>query len=135
LKAANIPMVPGISLPDEVLNLEDVLDQGYPAGIGAEVFNFEVLEDIWQKKADPYLRDDFSLFFYDYKKKKITNPDIYSVGSVQCPDEIKRPELVLGVDTPEDYQFIKQLYEDLFPHNPEFTIKDIINWYDSVYSS
>ena len=32
-----------------------------------------------------------------------------------------------------DYFFIKEIYEYLYPKDPNFGILDIINWYDNVY--
>jgi len=115
-------------------NLCDVLNNGYPDGIGAEVFNFNILEEIWRTISDPILREHFSFVFYDYYSKKVMNPNIFSVGTVQCPVEFRRPDLVLDVNTKEEYLFMKRLYEDLYHKNTDFTIRDIINWYDSVYS-
>jgi len=50
-----------------------------------------------------------------------------------CPAEFRRPDLVLDVNTQEQYEFMRQLYEDLYPANPNFHITDIIRWYDDVY--
>lgn len=114
-------------------NLCNIFENGYPDGIGAEVFSYDILQKIWQQNADPHIREHLTLFFYDYYSGKVTNPSIYSVGTVKCPEEFRRPDLKLDVNTTEEYQFMSQLYEYLYPRNPTFTIKDIINWYDFVY--
>ena len=49
------------------------------------------------------------------------------------PTEFRRPDLVLDVNTPEQYEFMRSLYEYLYPRKPEFHITDIIAWYDGVY--
>jgi spore coat polysaccharide biosynthesis protein SpsF len=41
--------------------------------------------------------------------------------------------LILDVNTQEQYEFIRQLYEYLYPRNPQFHITDTIRWYDNVY--
>lgn len=115
-------------------NLCDVLGSGYPDGIGAEVFSFDVLQRIWQTDAEPRLREHLTLYFYDYYENKAVSPSPYRVGTVSCPKEFRRPELVLDVNTLEQYRFMSQLYEYLYPRNPHFTIQDVIHWYDSVYS-
>jgi len=32
------------------------------------------------------------------------------------------------VDTPEDFAFVSSVYEDLYPANPAFTTRDILDW-------
>ena len=114
-------------------NLAEVFGNGYPDGIGAEVFNFEILEEVWQTSSDPEKREHPHLDFFDYKSQQPADPDRYRVGTVQCPPEFRRPDLVLDVNTREEYEFMAELYEYLYPRNPEFHITDIIEWYDNVY--
>ena len=58
---------------------------------------------------------------------------MFKVGTIECPSEFRRPDLVLDVNTREEYEFMAELYEYLYPRNPEFHITDIIEWYDNVY--
>lgn len=114
-------------------NLAEVFGNGYPDGIGAEVFNFKTLEEVWRINSDPQKREHLHLNFFDYKSQKPTNPDRYLVGTVQCPEEFRRPDLVLDVNTQDEYEFMVELYEYLYPRNARFHITDIIQWYDNVY--
>jgi spore coat polysaccharide biosynthesis protein SpsF len=107
-------------------NYPDVIDNGYPDGIGAEVFNFKALERVWKTSTDPRNREHPHTFFYE-------NPDIFKIGTIECPSEFRRPDIVLDVNTQSQYEFVKQLYDFLYPRNPRFTIFDIIDWYDNVY--
>ncbi|MBI2953575.1 MAG: glycosyltransferase family protein [Chloroflexi bacterium] len=113
-------------------NLESVFGSGYPDGIGAEVFNRDVLEEVWKTVSDPHRREHPHLNFFDYKTQQPAT-DRYRVGTVQCPAEFRRPDLVLDVNEREQYEFMAQLYEYLYPRNPRFHITDIISWYDHVY--
>ena len=46
----------------------------------------------------------------------------------------ERPDIVMDVKTlKEHYEFMLQLYDYLYPRNPYFCIRDIIDWYDGVY--
>jgi len=114
-------------------NLAEVYGNGYPDGIGAEVFAFKVLEEVWRASSDPQKREHLHLNFFDYERQKATNPDRYRVGTVQCPSEFRRPDLVLDVNTREEYEFMAELYVYLYPRNPGFHITDIIEWYDDIY--
>lgn len=114
-------------------NLAEVYGNGYPDGIGAEVFNTEILEEVWQAETDPERREHPHLNFFDYEEQSPADPGKYKVGTVQCPAEFRRPDLALDVNTYEEYEFMLELYKYLYPRNPEFHITDIIKWYNDVY--
>jgi spore coat polysaccharide biosynthesis protein SpsF len=114
-------------------NLAQVDGNGYPDGIGAEVFGLNVLEEIWRTVNDVGKREHPHLNFFDYRTQKRVNPEKYRVGTVQCPVAFRRPDLVLDVNTKEEYEFMRQLYEYLYLRNPEFHITDVVKWYDEVY--
>jgi spore coat polysaccharide biosynthesis protein SpsF len=114
-------------------NLSQVFGNGYPDGIGAEVYNLKTLEEVWHKCTDPQKREHLHLNFFDYKTQKIANPEKYRVGTVQCPKEFRRPDLVLDINTREEYEFMSALYDYLYHLNTQFHITDIIQWYDNVY--
>lgn len=114
-------------------NLSQVFGNGYPDGIGAEVFDLSSLEYVWRTCDDPEKREHPHLNFFDYKSQRVADPGRFRVGTVQCPEEFRRPDLVLDVNTEEEYRFMADLYEYLYPQNPEFHITDVINWYDNIY--
>lgn len=113
-------------------NLAQALGSGYPDGIGAEAVDFWALEEVWKGRGDAELNEHPHLNFFHYGKQQAVNPR-YSVGAPQCPPDIARPDVVLDVNTPKQYAFIKALYEYLYPRNPQFSIRDTIAWYDNVY--
>jgi len=107
---------------------------GYPMGIGAEVFNLEILEDIWKRNHDPIKREHLALNFFDFFTQKPVEPERYKVGTIQCPHSFRRPDLIFHVDTQEDYQYMRSLYDYLYPKNNNFHITDIIKWHDTIYA-
>lgn len=112
-------------------NIVPMKGNGYPMGIGAEVFGFRVLEDIFRRNYDAEKREHINLNFLDSRHQQIVGPERYRVGTVQCPEVFRRPELILHVDTIKEYKFMNSLYEYLYPINPEFHIIDVIQWYDN----
>ena len=116
-------------------NLAQVLGNGYPDGIGAEVFDFWTLEEVARSVSDPAKREHVHLNYFNYDQQQPVRPDRYRVGTVECPDAFRRPDLCLDVNTEEQYRFMRALYEELYPVNPEFHITDIIEWYDRTYSA
>ena len=109
-------------------NLAEIAGSGYPDGIGAEIFDFSLLEEALDRHPDPMKREHVHLNFYDYGKGVAVDSEWCPISTVQCPDEFRRPDLVLDVNTIEQYRFMKQLYEYLYPRNPQFHITDTIRW-------
>lgn len=114
-------------------NLAEIANSGYPDGIGAEVFDFSLLQEALDKKPNELLREHVHLNFYDYETGISVDPAWCPISTIQCPEEFRRPDLVLDVNTIEQYRFMRQLYEYLYPKNPHFHITDTIRWYDEVY--
>jgi len=114
-------------------NLTQVFGNNYPDGIGAEVMDFWAFEEIWRAGADAFRREHAATNFFDYAAQKAVDPIRYPVGTIACPEKFARPDLVLDVNTPEQYAFIRQLYEYLYPRNPQFHITDTIAWFDNIY--
>lgn len=114
-------------------NLTAIGGSGYPDGIGAEMFDFSLLEEARARHTDPRQREHVHLNFFDYSANQLVDADWCPVRTIECPEAFRRPDLVLDVNTPEQYEFMHALYEYLYPRNPKFHITDTIRWYDEVY--
>jgi len=112
-------------------NICNYMNNGYPDGIGVEAFTFKALKKIWENEKDPQKREHVAMNFYDYNNDSIPSGSAFSVGTISCPKEYSRPDIVLDVNTKDEYQMIKALYEHIYPVKPNFTIIDIIDWYDN----
>lgn len=115
-------------------NLSVIGDSEYPDGIGAEMFDFSLLEEARARHNDPRQREHVHLNFYDYSTGQAVDEQWCPISTIKCPEGFRRPDLVLDVNTPEQYEFMRQLYEYLYPKNPQFHITDTIRWYDDVYT-
>lgn len=114
-------------------NLSVIADSGYPDGIGAEVFDLSLLAEARARNTDARQREHVHLNFFDYGAGRGVDESWCPISTVRCPAEFRRPDLVLDVNTREQYEFMRQLYEYLYPRKPQFHITDIIRWYDDVY--
>ena len=115
-------------------NLSSMLNNQYPDGIGAEIFDFKLLEEVRNSQNCSRLREHVHLNFYDYQSQIPFNPLWCPISTIQCPESFSRPSLVLDVNTIEQYNFMSELYNYLYPRNPHFHISDIIMWYDHIYT-
>jgi spore coat polysaccharide biosynthesis protein SpsF len=114
-------------------NLSVINNSGYPDGIGAEIFDFSLLAEVSEKNTDPMQREHVHLNFFNYATQKAVDEKWCPVSTVTCPKEFRRPDLVLDVNTKEQYEFMRELYEYLYARNKNFHITDIINWFDNIY--
>jgi len=115
-------------------NLANVMNSGYPDGIGAEVFDFSLLDYVQKHETSPMKREHVHLNFFDYSTQISTNSSWCQVTTISCPEEYARPDIVLDVNTKSQYIMMAKLYEDLFYRDASFGIKDIIPWYDKMFS-
>jgi spore coat polysaccharide biosynthesis protein SpsF len=114
-------------------NLSVIDDSGYPDGIGAEVFDFSLLGEVRENHSDLRKREHVHLNFFDYSNGQAVDEQWCPVNTIKCPEAYCRPDLILDVNTWEQYEFMRLLYEYIYPKNPNFHIADIINWYDTIY--
>ena len=99
--------------------VSNVLERTYPRGMDTQVFATEVLADVADRTVDPEDHEHVSIFIYSH-------PEIYSLKNMPGPPELTNPGLGLTLDTPEDLELIRRIFETLYPDNPNFTLADIL---------
>ena len=99
--------------------VSNVLERSYPVGMDTQVFSASILADVARRTIDPADREHVSFYIYRH-------PEIYSRRNVPAPPALKRPDLALTLDTPEDYRLIGAVFEALYPKNPAFTLADVL---------
>lgn len=93
--------------------------QGLPLGTNVEVIAFSALELIFQKAKDEASKEHVTYYMHKYPEKfKIHQPHWQ-------PQAAPKTHWRLTLDTPSDYAFICYLYEQLYPKNQLFDLKDI----------
>lgn len=107
---------------DFASNVGPVMGNCYPDGLGAEVFSFKSLEWIHKNMHDAHCREHVHENFY-------RNPKRFQLGTIQCPEHFSFPNIVLDINTIEEFNFINKLYSDLNGDSKELSILDIIPWY------
>lgn len=91
----------------------------YPIGMDVQVFKTDILADAFSKTDDPSEREHVSLYIYRH-------PETYKLGWIESPESQYDPHLRLTLDTAEDYEVIKFIFERLYPQNKEFTLSDVL---------
>lgn len=106
---------------NEVDMVSNTLKRTFPHGLDVEVFAADALEKAWlaEKKR---LKDDFSEGF--------VNPTAYikESGKFRHLDILNDKDLSgirITLDYPEDLVLINEIYERLYPQNPNFGLREI----------
>jgi spore coat polysaccharide biosynthesis protein SpsF len=90
----------------------------YPQGIDAQVFAWSLLDEAARLTGDRAHREHVSLYFYEH-------PERYRICHVTAPPAYRRPGLRCQLDTPEDLEFVRAIYGELFDEHPAFSLHEI----------
>jgi len=102
---------------DYVSNLHPA---SYPDGNDVEVMSFAALETAWREAASPMQREHTTPFLWD-------NPDRFRDWHVSWETGFNYSLTHRWtIDYPEDYEFIRAVYDALLPANPRFTLRSIL---------
>lgn len=111
---------------DEVINLfeNSKLDFAYnnnpptfPEGLDTEVFSFEALTKAFNNSTDPFEREHVTQYFY-------RNPSVFFQKCLQNPVDLSY--LRWTIDTQQDWDMAKIVYDRLYHINEHFSMNDIL---------
>lgn len=89
----------------------------YPRGLDLEAFSFWWLEKAWNEATSEYDREHVSTYIYDNATKRYyyRYPKDYSMYR-------------WTLDTPEDWEVIKEIYDHFYKGNHDFYMEDIVKF-------
>ena len=89
----------------------------YPDGLDVEVFSYRALLKASAEAVLPSHREHVTPFI---RKQS----ELFRIGNHTA--DIDRSHMRWTVDEPEDFEFVKAVYERLYPHKPDFGTADIL---------
>jgi spore coat polysaccharide biosynthesis protein SpsF len=93
----------------------------YPDGNDVEVIPFAVLEEAWHEADRPFEREHTTPFIWE-------QPERYRIGNVRWETGWNYSmSHRWTIDYPEDYLFLKVVFEELWKENPGFSLMDILS--------
>ena len=95
------------------------LTTGLPLGCHIEVISFEALKYQLDNNVDPIYHQHLVSYLSEH-------PELFKIDKVPCPPEIKRPDIRLTVDYPEDLIFVRKLHEALHQDGKLIRVADIV---------
>lgn len=99
--------------------VSNVLPYTTPRGTDVRVFSTAALARVDELTDDPADREHVSLYFME-------RPGEYRLRNVETALPAFAADLRLTVDTPEDLELIRRIFEELYPVKPEFTLGDVL---------
>lgn len=97
----------------------NIIQRTFPRGFDTQVFPVEVLDEVNQTSKNPVDHEHVSLYIY-------THPEKYRLINWEADEKMNHPEFEITLDTKEDYEFIKQIYENLYYKNQDFSAQDVV---------
>ena len=96
----------------------------YPDGNDVEAMSMSSLKNAWGNAKKDFEREHTTPYFWE-------NPDKFKIGNVTWETGLDFSMThKFTLDYPEDYEFIKRVYEELYPKNKSFGLDDILNLLD-----
>lgn len=97
----------------------DVSQRTYPRGLDTEVFSYKALEKAYINASEKYQREHVTPYMYENFNNYVYKSDKdYSYHR-------------WTLDTQEDFELIKKIFEHLYKGKHDFYLKDILNLFDN----
>lgn len=91
----------------------------WPDGCEVEVVRLSALKKAWQEATEPFQREHGTPYIWD-------QPELFRTGNVARSNGSLFQHMRWTLDRPEDYEFIRRIYEELYPHKPAFAMDDVL---------
>lgn len=93
----------------------------YPDGNDVEIMHFSILEIAWRNAKRKLEREHTTPYIWE-------NPDKFRIGNVEWETGLNYSmSYRFTIDYPEDYEFIKKVYDELYHKNPKFGLSEILS--------
>lgn len=96
--------------------------RSFPRGLDTEVFSFNTLEKANNLAKDKFQREHVTAFVYN-------NPRIFNIKHLIAEGLLKRPDIRICVDTKEDLNLLRKIYESLY-NKKIIPIEEVIKFLD-----
>jgi spore coat polysaccharide biosynthesis protein SpsF len=103
--------------------VSNILPHTAPRGTDVRVFTADAVAEIDRRSTDPADREHVSLHFWEH-------PERYRLRNVVTDLPASAADVRLTVDTKEDLEFARAIYEELYPANPGFSLYDVLSLLD-----
>ncbi len=100
----------------------NVIPPTFPDGLDTEIFSFDALEKAWRETKMASEREHVTIYLWRH-------PEIFKQVHLQNDIDLSSHRWCL--DNPEDYEFMKQVFEKLYPAKPNFRLNDLLEFIEA----
>jgi spore coat polysaccharide biosynthesis protein SpsF len=97
--------------------------RSFPVGLDVEVVSRPTLDRIARVAREPHQREHVTPYLYEH-------PEEFKITLVEAEGELRRPDLRLVVDTPEDFQLVEAIYRALWVPGEIIDVRRAIRFLD-----
>jgi spore coat polysaccharide biosynthesis protein SpsF len=97
----------------------NIIERTFPRGFDTQVFPVSVLSEVNETTKSVVDHEHVSLYIYSH-------PEKYRLINWKAESELFHPEFEITLDTKEDYELIKSIYDNLYTENIDFSAGDAI---------
>lgn len=101
--------------------LSNTIERTFPRGLDAEIFSFRILNEAFNNAEKTYQREHVTPYIYESSNK---------FNIVGYKNDIDYSYHRWTLDTPEDFELIKKIYEGMYNKNKTIRFEDIINFFE-----
>jgi spore coat polysaccharide biosynthesis protein SpsF len=94
----------------------------FPNGLDVEIVQYPVLRTAWQEAKETYQREHVMPFLWQ-------QPERFRLGNLTNSEDYSHMRWT--VDHPEDFALVTEIFENLYPANPEFGFREILAFVQS----
>lgn len=98
----------------------NTIEPTYPDGLDVEIFSWPSLQRVWQDAKLPSQREHVTLYINQH-------PELFTICNVK--NDVDLSHLRWTVDELADLILVQDIYEHLYPENPNFTTREILDYY------
>lgn len=95
----------------------NTLERTYPDGVDVEVIAIRALDRAWKHATGPEEREHVTPYIYH-------NPALFRLGNASAAED--HSQMRWTVDYPEDLQLVREVFAALYPSDPEFSYRDVL---------
>lgn len=99
----------------------NALTTTFPPGAEVSVYPASILLDCDARVTKCDAREHVGIHIYRH-------PDRYRVLNVEAPQGLRHPDVHLEVDTQEDFDVVRAIYEQFYPGNPTFSLQQAVEF-------
>ena len=98
--------------------VSNTLERTYPRGLDVELFSMKTLAEMFREATLPYQREHVTPYIRDHRER-------FRIGQVKGDRDLSYHRWT--VDTPDDFELIGRILEELYPTKPSFDLQDVID--------